>query len=198
MDSLSSTEMRALLRLLKEPRTDYSASTLGKALGITSMGALKILKRLEKQNILKSRKVGKSTLYTPNLKEEYPLRLFAFLLCKEAEDSASRIRRWVREARKLSDVSEAAVLYGSVLKEGKYDDVDLLLVQKPSQDSLIDYRIEEIDKVNVKRIHAVRQTKKDLVRNIRTGDKIILGALKDGIVLFGYDEVVGAIRDGTC
>lgn len=198
MDSLSPGEMDVLLRIVKEPHADHSASSLGKAVGLSSMGALKILKRLEKKSILRSRTVGRSVLYAPNLDEEYPTRLFSFLLCKEAEESHPKVKRWVRETRKLSGAAEAAILFGSVLKGGEYNDIDILLVIKPSRNALTDALIEEMDKVNVKKMHVIRQTEKDLARNIRTGDKVVMGALRDGIAVFGYEKLIGAIRNGTC
>jgi len=197
MEALTVNEMKSLLMLLKEPSEEYNARTLGKKQGITPMGALKILKKMGRQNILKPRKMGNAVYYEPNLGEEYPRKLFEFLLRKEAEEASPRVRRWVREARKLFGKSEAAILFGSVLEKEDHADVDLLLILTPAQGRKIDQEMEQLNSMSVKKIHAVKQTKKDLVENVRKKDPVVLNALSGGIIAYGYEKIVEAIADAS-
>ena len=72
---------------------------MAKALKISPMGALKIARRLEKENILKSKKLGKATYYNLNFKNDYVMQYIEFLLKREAEQSSSYVKRWVNELR---------------------------------------------------------------------------------------------------
>jgi predicted nucleotidyltransferase len=197
MNSLTVNEIRSVIRILKEPAEDYNANTLSKDQGITSMGALKILKKMRGQNILNSKKLGNAVYYKPNLDDEYPENFFEFILRKEAEESPAKIKKWVRELRKLSGKAQAAILFGSVLEKDWYNDVDILLILRPGQVDEAEKGIEELNRINVKRIHALKQTRNDIIENIRKKDKTVLGALRNGIVLFGYKEVLGVIKDAS-
>ena len=57
--------------------------------------------------------------------------------------------------------------------------------------------INEINKINIKRIHAVKHTKKYLKHNIREGNKAVIDAIKNGIVVFGYEQFIKVIQDVT-
>ncbi len=197
MEALSLNEIRSSLKLLKEPLADYNANSLSKNQGITAMGALKILKRLEKQNLLRSKKMGKAVFYKPNLADDYPKRFFELLLEKQAEESSPRVKKWVRELRKLSDKAQAAIMFGSVLEKQDHGDVDVLLILEPSQNDVVEKALEELNQLNVKKIHAVKQTKEDLAQNIRKGDRVVLEALGKGIIPFGYEKIVEAIKDAA-
>jgi len=52
MKGITDNEMRFVLGIFKSPELEYNANSISKLIGISSMGALKIAKRLEKENIL--------------------------------------------------------------------------------------------------------------------------------------------------
>ncbi|MFH1834901.1 MAG: hypothetical protein ABH851_01795 [Methanobacteriota archaeon] len=194
MDSVTPNEMKLVLRIAKDVSRDFNANSLAEESGLTAMGALKILKRLEKQGILKSRKLGRASFYKPDYDNNYAKTFLQFLLEKEAEEAPSRVKRWIREVRKLEGAAEMAVLFGSILdKEG--DDVDMLVVLKPEDQKKLDDRLNELNEVNVKRIHPVKQTVEDFTENIRRGDKVVLTAVKNGVVAFGYGKIVEALEN---
>ena len=194
MQTITKNEMRAILIIFKDIDGHYNANNLSKKIGLSSMGTLKILKRLEVQNILKSTMFGKAVFYKVNLDNDYARNYMEFLLKKEAEDAAPRIKRWVRELRNVRD-AKIGILFGSVLTEEKFNDVDLLVVLEQSQNRGFNKSIGEINKINIKRIHAVKQTKEDLKLNLGKKDEVVFSIIKNGIVLFGYDEIVEVIKD---
>ena len=53
--------------LFKNFFAEYNSRSLSKAIGITHAGTFKILKKLEKENIVKSRKIGKAVVYSLNM-----------------------------------------------------------------------------------------------------------------------------------
>ncbi len=197
MEIITENEMEAILLLLKDFDADYNANNLSKKLGITPMGALKILKKMEKQKLLNAKQMGKAMFYKPNLNSNYTRNFLKFLLQKKAEETKPGVKRWVKELRKLQDNAEIGILFGSVLEKESYNDVDLLIVLKQSQNSKINILINEISRINIKKIHVIKQTKEDVKQNIKKGDKVVLNAIKNGIVLFGYEKILKVIQDVT-
>ena len=196
MKDITKNEMKALLILFKDIDSDYNANNLSKKIGLTSMGVLKILKSLEQQTLLKSRQLGKAVFYKPNL-NEYTKAYLKFLLQNEAEQSAPKVKKWIRELRKFGKYAEICILFGSVLKKEDFNDVDLLLVFKPSQNSKINRLTAEINRVSIKRIHLLKQTKNDFKENVKKKDKVLLDAIKTGVVLFGYETLIELIENAA-
>jgi DNA-binding Lrp family transcriptional regulator len=194
MNGLSPNEMIVLLKIFKDFNSYHNANKLSKEMGLSAMGALKILKNLEKQNLIKYEMVGKAKIYKINFNNNYAKEYVAFLLRKEAEDSKPRIKRWVAELRKLEPYSQIGMVFGSVLKSDQHNDVDLLAVLKQLQVKEFNKKIDELNQINVKRIHPVKQTLQDLKNNLVKKDKIVLSAIRDCIVLFGYDKIVEVVE----
>jgi len=189
MKDVTKNEIKVLLTILKNPETSYNASNIAKEIGISSMGALKILKRLERENLLYSKQLGRSIFYDFNFKNEYLIEYLTFLLNKEIEQACPYTKRWVRELKKIKN-SELIILFGSVLEEEKNaTDVDVLFIINPKKIQLLKTEIEKINMVNDKRIHPIYQSERDFKDNIRNQDKIVLNALK-GITLVGQRKFV--------
>lgn len=195
IEGMDKNQMQALLILFKDVDADYNARSLSSKLGITPMGSLKILKKLEKQDLLASRRMGKAVFYKPNLENDYTRACIRFLLQKEAHDAPPRIKRWVNELRKLDGIADIGILFGSIIHKEKHRDVDVLLILKPAKTKKTNRCVAHLNRVGIKRIHAVKQTKEDFLKNLRKKERIILSAVRDSVVLFGYDEFVELIRN---
>ena len=195
MNDLTANEMKIILRIFKDFNTKYNANSLAKEFGLSAMGVLKILKKLHKQNLLKVEVIGKARIYSINFKNDYAKGYLAFLLMKETEESIGRIKRWVVELRKLEKSAEICVLFGSMLKLDKYSDVDLLAALKQSQIKDFNKIIGEINQLNVKKVHPIKQSFQDLRANLLKKDKVVLNAVKESIVLFGYEKFVEVVEN---
>lgn len=189
-------EEKAILTLLKNPEKEHNSRNLSKALKITPMGALKLLKRLEKEGILKLRKVSNISFYKIDFENIYAVDYVSLILKSEAEHSSSYIKRWIYEIRKIEN-AESGIIFGSVLsKEEKAGDIDVLFVVKESKFRDLKKEIEKLNLINEKNIHPVFQTKEDLKKNIEKKDKVVLEVIK-GIVTFGEKEfvnILGGVR----
>jgi DNA-binding MarR family transcriptional regulator len=193
MEEITKAEIKTVLRLVKSPETEYNANSLANVVGITPMGALKILKRLEKDSILKVRKVGKAFIYRINAEDDYARHYVALLLAREARYSKPQIKRWVVELKKVKN-AEIIILYGSILEHDNPKDIDVLVVVDKTKFLKIKKDIEEINKINIKKIHAVYQTFEDIVNNIKKRHNPILRAIK-GIVVAGEEKFIGVYNE---
>lgn len=193
MKSITSNEINFVLQILKNPKHDYNANSISKELGISSMGALKIAKKLEKENILISKKLGKAIFYNINYKSEYTKHYLSFILKKQVEQSNPYVKRWITEIKKIK-TSDIAILFGSVLsKPDKANDIDVLFVVSQKNFSELKKEIEGVNRLNDKRIHPVYQSKQDLIKNINKENKVMLNAIK-GIVVFGEDLFLDLLK----
>jgi len=193
MDISTTTIGKVVLTGYKNPEKEYNANNMAKHLGISSMGALKIARRLEKENIITSRELGKARFYKLNFSSEYVKKYIEFLLRRESEQSLPYVKRWINELKKLKS-TDAAVLFGSVLeKQKKANDIDVLLITDKKRFPKLKKEIEDINLVNTKKLHPLFQTGEDLRKNIQKQDKPILNAIK-GVVVFGDEKIVNLLE----
>ena len=180
--------MDILTLIAKSPEMDYNANSIAKAVGITPMGALKILKRLEKESILISKKIGRIAIYRINTKEQYTIDYVSLLLSREPLHSRPNIKRWTNEIKNIKN-ADIAILYGSLLRNENPNDIDVLLITDKERFAILEEEIKKINKVNIKKIHPLYQTFADIVNNIKARDKPLLNAIK-GIIVFGQIKFI--------
>lgn len=192
MKDITTNEMLFVLSIFKSPEKEYNASNMAQHLGISPMGALKIAKRLERESILKSKQIGKARIYRINMKNDFAKEYIKFLLKREAERAPAYAKVWINELRKIKN-ADTAILFGSVLRKREVNDVDALLVTNQKRFSKLKKEVEDINLINIKRLHPMYQSKKDIKANIKKEDKALLNAIK-GIVAFGEDKLINLIE----
>ena len=193
LKTISNNEMDFILTIFKSPEIEYNASSISRQLKISSMGALKIAKKLEKEEILSSKQLGRAKFYKLNLNNEYVKQYVKFLLKKESEQASAYVKRWINEIKKIKN-ADLAVLYGSVLKKyEKANDIDILLITDKKRFSKLKKEIGEINLINVKKVHPMYQTKIDFKKNIEKKHEPILDAIK-GFVVFGEDTLINLLK----
>ena len=186
MTEITQAEMNIVLTLVKSPEIIYNANSLSKVIGITPMGTLKILRRLEQDNIVKARKIGKAITYKINVEDSYPRKYLSLILVREAQYTTPQIKRWITELKKIKN-ADVTVLFGSVLEKLNPDDIDVLLITDQKRFPKLQEEIKELNEINIKKIHPMYQTYQDTIKNIKKRDKPILNAIK-GLVVFGEEK----------
>ena len=186
MKEITKAEMDSVLMLVKSPEVDYNANNLAKVVGITAMGALKILKRLELESILKSKKIGNAVVYRVNTESDYARRYVSLILSRESPYASPQVKRWVEELKKIKN-ADVIVLFGSVLEKSNPNDIDVLLLTDQKRFPKLHQEINTLNEINIKRIHPMYQTVNDMIKNIKKRDKPLLTAMK-GIVVRGEEK----------
>ena len=193
MKDITKKEMELILTIFKNPKQIYNANSISSKISITSMGALKIMKRLEKQGILISKSMGKAVFYKINFENDYAKDYLFFLLKREAEHTSPYIKRWLNELKKIKN-ADIIILFGSVLKkENRAYDIDVLIVTKQKNFNNLKKEIEGLNKLNEKKLHPIYQTIADLMDNIKKEDKIILNAI-NGIIIKGNKNIIEILK----
>jgi len=193
MKDITKNEILFVLIIFKNPDKDYNANSIAKRIGISSMGALKIAKKLEKDNILIPKKLGKAVFYKLNINNSYVEQYIKFLLKRECELSNPYTKIWINEIKKIKN-ADSAILFGSVLTKNKEArDIDVLFITDKEKFYKLKKEIEEINFINIKKIHPIYQTKEDFKNNIIKEDKVVLNAIK-GIIVFGEDLIIKLLK----
>ena len=188
MKEITKAEMDIVLKLVKSPEVEYNANNISKVAGITAMGALKILKRLESESILKSKKIGNAHIYRINVENSYAQRHVGLLLSRESLYASPQAKRWVEELKKIRN-AELIILFGSVLEKINPKDIDVLFLTDQKHFSQLEKEIKERNEINIKKIHPLYQTFKDIINNVKKRDQPLLNAIK-GIIIKGEEKFI--------
>lgn len=181
------TKEQEIIKLLfKDFSRPYNSRSISKVVNMTPAGAFKILKGLERRDIVKPQRIGKAIIYSLNLKNPLARREIEMVLTMEAE----KFRHWVAEFRFLEGKVSFAILFGSVLRnEAEARDIDLFLVAEKIKKKEIDKFLEIKKKILSKPLHLLFQTPEDFAYDIRTKNKASLEILRTGIILFGQEKI---------
>ncbi len=195
MKGLSDKEIEILLLLVKDISNNYNSNNITKKIKITSAGAFKAMKNLEKKGLVVSKKMGKAIFYKTNLEDYYTFRLIETLLINEAREKASR---WLEEFKELNEHSEIVMIYGSIIRDQKNaGDIDLLVISKQENNTKIDKIIKERRMISTRPIHIIKRGQKELIENLKKKNEIILNIISSCYVLHGYDKLIETIKNVT-
>ena len=191
MTATTQLEKEIVLRLFKDFTVDYNPSSIAEVVGKTRVGTFKALNSLEKDSIVKGKNLGRARFYKINFNDDYAMKNVETLLMEEAKNYA----RWKDELNPLFALTDIIILFGSIIRnEEKANDVDVLLVFNKKNNDKINRFIREKNDVLIKKLHLVKQTREDLRKNILKRDKVIINALRTGIVIHGYEKITEMIK----
>lgn len=194
MASLTELEKKAALVLFKDFTAYYNANSLSKVLGMSRVGAMKILRKMEKGGLVSSQHIGKSIVYKLKLGDDYVRKLVAFLLA----DEANGFRRWKEEFKEMFREGCIVMLFGSAIANyEKARDIDLLIAAPGRDMREIGKAIESRREILPKKLHAIKVTRGELESNIKRKDRVILGIIRKGIILHGQEEYVEVMKNVT-
>lgn len=179
-------EQEIIKQLFKDFLSPYNSRSISKIIGISHAGAFKILKKLEKKEIVKPNRIGNSVIYSLNFDNPITAREIEMVLTIESRS----YKRWIEEFRSLENRSEFVILFGSILtNENSARDIDILVVAEKKRFDNINKIIGERNRVSNKRIHLIFQSPEEFKKDINTKNKVMVEIVKKGVVLFGQDKI---------
>jgi predicted nucleotidyltransferase len=191
---LTDLEGELVLKLFKDFSKDYNPNSIAKEVNKTRMGTFKALQSLEVKGIMKWQTLGKARFYKLNLENPYARKTAELLLM----DEANKHQRWADEFKELFEHVIIAILFGSIIKnDNKAQDIDVLLVYAEKNNFAVNSFIKEKNELLIKKMHPVKQTKEDLIKNLKKKDQVMLDAIRTGVVLHGFQEFVELIANVT-
>ena len=192
MIQFTENEKKALIIIFRDIENDFNANNLSKKLCITRIGAMKLLKKLEKKEVLKSKIIGKSSIYKINLEDDYIQDMIAFLL----SDEANNFKRWKNEFKEVFYDGMIVILFGSTLVNySKANDIDLMIIGNKSESASINKTIRDKQKILPKKIHLINMSEKEFLENLEKKQKAIVDIVKNAIILYGQAKYVRLIKN---
>jgi hypothetical protein len=172
---------------------DNSINAISKKCHLAPNGAMKILKKFEKENILKPKKISNLISYKINFEDEKTRSILQLALISELK---GRLKFRYGDLKDLKGLTESAIIFGSYtdLKKDP-NDLDLLIILKKNDFEEYKKESSRIFKTMPIKIHEVLQTQEDFKGNLIKKDKIILEILKTGIILWGQDKIINFIEN---
>jgi DNA-binding Lrp family transcriptional regulator len=190
---LTKNEKTILRILLASFDTHNSINNLAKQAGINPNGALKILRKFEKEGILKSIKIANIKSYKIDFQNEKTELILELAFMPELE---GRVKYRREDLKELESAAACAIMFGSYTGQKKEpNDMDVLFVLEKEKYKEYKKKIEEIKELLPVKLHEILQTERDLKNNILKKDKIILEAIKSGIVLWGNKTIIKVMKD---
>ncbi len=195
MVSLTINEAKTLEFLIRNFSKEFNINRLAKELKLSPGGMFKILKKLTKNNFLIGKKLGNNSFYKINYNSEDTLDTLKFVLTEKY--ATPYLKVWIKDLESLKEKTKLAILFGSILTKGKEaNDIDILLTFEKENLKEIEKQIDSINKIKSKKIHAIYQTSQDIINNINNKDPAILEEIRTGIILWGRDYLIEAIKNG--
>jgi len=189
------TNKKILNILLKDFKVNHTITSLSKETRISRVGAWKILKKLEKENLILLNKIGigKTNTNLINLKWDNPILEKTLNLI--LTEKAIKNQRWIINLSTLENKLDFLIIYGSIIHSPKQaNDIDILIVTNKFKD--INNLIIKIQKTQIKKIHAINLTKEEFREEIKS-NKAYIEAIKKGVILFGQEEFIKFIKNIT-
>ena len=195
MVAITKNEAKVVDFILRNFSSNYNINQIAREVKLSPRGAFKILKKLESNKVLISQKIGNNLIYKINFENDFSLDVCQFVLAEK--EATPYIQAWINDLQPLKEFTEMSILFGSVLtKEKQANDVDILLVFPEENLSQVQEQIKKINQIKSKKTHVIIQTKKDLLNNIKKRNPALLEEIKTGLILWGRNILVGAIKHG--
>ena len=165
---------------------------ISKKLNISVGSAFKILKELEKDNLLISSTLGNAKFYQINLNNEETIKWCEILLLEERRTLKGYSKIYSEEIQKFEH-SELIVLFGSVLSNKDFNDVDVLFITNNPKE--VTKFCLNLSKVRTKPVVPLILKKEDLIKEIKNKKEVVLNIIKTGVILKGESVFLEILKN---
>lgn len=191
---MNKTAQRIITLLLKDFST-HTVTTISKNIKISRQGIWKVLRQLEKEELIVLEQMGTGKTNLHRIKLNWDNVLLEKLLSLSLTQDALKQKRWRHNFASLENEVDFLILYGSILHSPKEaNDVDVIGVAPKRKLSKINDLILKIQDTQAKKIHSINFTKDEFKLELNKPNKAFIDAVKKGIILFGQEKFVNFMR----
>ncbi len=184
---------KIILSLLKNiNELGYNINQLSKINDISVGSSFKILKELEKNKIVSKTEISNASNYKLNLNNSETIKLCELLLIAEKRKLEGYAKIYAAEVIHFNQ-AEIIILFGSVLKNKFFNDVDVLFVT--NQIKKVNNFCLEISKIRTKPVVPLIMKKEDLVKEIKQKKEAIINIIKNSVVIKGESLFLEVVKN---
>ncbi|HED06114.1 MAG TPA: ArsR family transcriptional regulator [Ignavibacteria bacterium] len=165
---------------------------ISKKLKISVGSVFKILNKLEKNNIVLVRKIGNASYYSINLKNQEAIKLSELILLEEKRNLKGYSKIYADEIKDFKNAN-LIILFGSILKNKEFNDVDILFVTNKVKE--VNKFCLEISKIRTKPLVPLILKKSDLIKEIKNKRESILEIIKTGVIIKGESVLLEVVKN---
>ncbi|MBU2633657.1 MAG: nucleotidyltransferase domain-containing protein [Nanoarchaeota archaeon] len=188
---ITKKKSKVLKFLATGSHSDNYINNVARQCVISVSGAHLILNNLEDENILKHEDIGNLKSYSIDFNEKSK----SLLELTYANKLDKKLENRKRELEDLKKYSKVAIVFGSYLHKKDPNDIDILFILEEKDYNKFNDKLEDIGHIVPVKIHAVLQTKIDLIKNIKKKEKIVIEALRNGKLLYGNRYLVNILEN---
>ena len=191
---LTLNEKKVLRLLMAAFGKEYSINNIAKECCLAPNGAYKILKKFEREGILKLKAIANIKSYRINFNNEKTHPILELALLSEIE---GRVRHRFEDLQNLKKITKTCIIFGSYAKPSKKfpKDMDIFFILDKNRFKDYKKHLTSIKGIVPVKIHDVLQTEEDVKNNILTRDPVLLEILRKGVLLWGQRTLVGIIKN---
>lgn len=182
---------KIILYLLKNLEL-VNINQISRLLKISVGSSFKILKELEKNNLVVSSDLGNAKFYQINLNNEETIKWCEILLSEERRNLKGYPKIYAEEIIKFEH-AELIILFGSVLDNKDFNDVDTLFITNEPKE--VTNFCLSISKIKTKPVVPLILKRVDFVKEIKSKKEVILKILKTGVILKGESVFIEVLKN---
>jgi hypothetical protein len=190
------TDKKLMLVLLKDFTRTHTVTSLARELRLSRVGTWKVLKKLEAEKFILMKPIGSGRTSTSIIKINWDNLLVEKAIALYLTEESIKQRRWRVNFAALEKEVDFLMLYGSILTSPQHaNDIDILGVAKRSRFVKIQNILDEIQKTENKKIHAINFTMSEFKKELQHNNKAFIDAVKKGVILFGQENFVKFMKN---
>lgn len=184
---------KIILHLLKNvDEFGSNINQISKALHISVGSSFKILKSLEKDGLVYHRRISNASHYKLDLSNPETVKICELLLLSEIRALKGHAKIYAQHIQKFED-AEMIMLFGSVLKSRRFNDVDVLFLTRHPK-KVKDFCLG-ITRIKTKPVVPLILKKDGLISELRKRKQAMISIIREGVVLKGESVFVEVIKN---
>ncbi len=194
METIKNTSQKIVTILLKDI-SSHTATSLSKELKMSRWGIWKVIKKLEKDELVILDQIGAGKTSVQKIKLNWDNALIEKILAFSLTQEALKYKRWRYNFADLEKEVDFLILYGSILHSpGEAKDIDIMGVAKEKKLIKIENITLKIQEIQAKKIHSINLTQKEFKQELEKPNKVYLDAIKKGVILFRQEKFIKFIK----
>lgn len=198
MEQTKSTS-KILKILLKDFTIKPTITSLSEDIGLSRVGAWKLLKKMQSGKLIVLSKIGSGKTNTYNISLNWNNPLVEKNLALYLTEDALKNQRWLNNFSELENKVEFLILYGSIINSlQEANDIDILgIVSNKNKFIEIEESIKNMQRIQTKKIHIINLTPAEFKQELEKPNKAFIDAIRKGIILFGQEKFIKFIKSIT-
>jgi predicted nucleotidyltransferase len=193
---LTQNEKKVLKLIFSGLKDELSINQIAKACALSPNGAMKILKKFEREGIMNYKTVANTKIYYLDFMNEKTKNILKLALIQDSLDKKIKYR--LEDLKPLKSHTKACILFGSYIKPGnRPNDLDILFILNKNQFPELKKISKQVYDTLPLKVHDALQTEEDFENNLIKKDKVLLSALRNGIILWGHDSIIELVEHAT-